>query len=424
MVGLLIEGEWGPFAVVLAVAGCGVLTAVVTECGVCRDLRRLERAVRASVQPHGGEHHGAPRLCCLGSDGPGRILECLRDLAASYRARERRASLPRTPAAAASPPAAPATEQAFSDPPPAESPQAVLAHRGAPPTLRWPSADGQQRSGPHPITERHREGLSELRRRLLSKGLLPAADARKLSDDDLLFRFLLARKLDVDAAEKMFIGADSWRKQERIDDIWRISVQRFREDIVELYPCALYGTDRDGYPIFWQCPNPSVVKRLLQAYPADQVTLYSFYVMERCRELCQAMQPPVDRFSVVVDIQHAGAGDLVGTTGDILKAQIKATQAYYPECMRRLVFVHPGAMFRFLWAIVKALLDKRIQDKIIVGEKHLFDHVDHNQVLADWVRGGTARPAWKDIVIRPDVHPVWDPRYRGPRLKLWKREAA
>eukprot|EP00662_Eupelagonemidae_sp_cell21_P023663 gene23663-64533_t len=116
----------------------------------------------------------------------------------------------------------------------------------------------------------------------------------------------------------MFVNADAWRRRERTDDIFRIARDRYRDNVVELYPCALYGRDHDGYPLFWQRPDPGLAKRIVVAYPPQEVTRYSFYVMERCREICRLLDPPVDRFSVVLDVRAAGPGDLMGVTGDLL----------------------------------------------------------------------------------------------------------
>eukprot|EP00755_Sulcionema_specki_P027944 Sspe_Gene.17142::Locus_6074_Transcript_1_2_Confidence_0.667_Length_2278::g.17142::m.17142 len=254
----------------------------------------------------------------------------------------------------------------------------------------------QQTSGAHKLTKRHHEALKVLRSKVLD--LLPFEDPNKLNDDDLLYRFLIARKLDVGLAEEMLRRCHTWRKREGVNTIARRTIDAFPgvHDVSTYFQCAIFGRDTDGHPVLWQRPDTKAVSELISRFGKEKAVILNTYIVERCREVGKLQRS--DRFSVVMDLSKIGATAFAGQAGELLRAQIKQTQQVYPECMRRCIIINAPWIFENLFRMVKGLLDPRVQEKIKVGNHHLREFIPASQTPKEF--GGTAHVPWEAITVR------------------------
>lgn len=62
-------------------------------------------------------------------------------------------------------------------------------------------------------------------------------------------RFLRARKFDVEAAKKMFIECEKWRKEFGVDDLVRNFDYKEKPQVFEYYPQYYHKTDKASQTI-------------------------------------------------------------------------------------------------------------------------------------------------------------------------------
>ncbi|KAJ9463299.1 Sec14 cytosolic factor [Diplonema papillatum] len=283
---------------------------------------------------------------------------------------------------------------------PVHNGSAAASQAGSARGPRKPAAPRQKTCGQHVLTEDHHRAKAELERRI--RDLLPLPDVNKLNDDDAMYRFIIARDCSVTQAERMLRHAVKWRLSENINEINSFCVGKFKKDLQAYVRCAYYGVDREGYPVIWQTPNPLRIKTLFDDHGPDGATLLNLYLAERCREVAKAAG--AERFTFVINLKDTGSSVFYGQIGEVLRAQMKATQLVYPECMRRCVICNPPWVFERLFALVKGLLDPKVQQKIMVGNAALHEVVASENTPAEF--GGTATIPWDEIAIPMSGKPL------------------
>ena len=74
-----------------------------------------------------------------------------------------------------------------------------------------------EHSGPHEIDDERREKNREVR--ALLKDIMPIDDIHKISDCDLVFKFLIARRWDSEAAAKGLREYATWRAGNKMNEV-------------------------------------------------------------------------------------------------------------------------------------------------------------------------------------------------------------
>eukprot|EP01012_Entosiphon_sulcatum_P017069 TRINITY_DN218_c0_g1_i3.p1 TRINITY_DN218_c0_g1~~TRINITY_DN218_c0_g1_i3.p1 ORF type:complete len:276 (+),score=73.80 TRINITY_DN218_c0_g1_i3:234-1061(+) len=213
------------------------------------------------------------------------------------------------------------------------------------------------------------------------------ADPFKLSDEDLMYRFLIAAKYDVAAAETSLRGYLQWRQESRTDAVF---TEQFDPKIPQLYPCGFCGVDKEGHPLYYERPSQDSLRELIKLFTQEDLLRWHMMCQERCRELFRHMG--TDRISVVVDCAGIGmsiAADMKAL--GLLKALSVQDQRVYPETMRFMFVINAPFAVTTVWKIVSPLLDERVRKKIhIFGGNWLAqiqEYVDPSQLPTDY--GGT-----------------------------------
>eukprot|EP01062_Namystynia_karyoxenos_P011911 TRINITY_DN14279_c0_g1_i1.p1 TRINITY_DN14279_c0_g1~~TRINITY_DN14279_c0_g1_i1.p1 ORF type:complete len:810 (+),score=315.40 TRINITY_DN14279_c0_g1_i1:172-2430(+) len=283
------------------------------------------------------------------------------------------------------------------------------------PAPLWPPPDHcidgrQARSGPHMLHEEHFRAVDELRAAIAH--MLPiSGDCRRLSDEDLMIRYLVARQWKVEAAREMLEHALEWRKKEGINDIFEWAARTMPVDITLRSHCqgicGLYGCDQEGNPVMWERPSANGAAILLKEFSRADVIKWNISIIERSREMAKALN--VDRYTCVVDLCDLGLRNLLGDAGSLLKEQSKQIQEVLPEAMRKMFIVNAPMGFSSFWSVISVVLDKRVQEKIsIKGKRYQGDP------LSQWVPieetpvefNGEAIVDWEMQRMKPDSRPL------------------
>eukprot|EP01060_Flectonema_neradi_P033755 TRINITY_DN5748_c2_g1_i3.p2 TRINITY_DN5748_c2_g1~~TRINITY_DN5748_c2_g1_i3.p2 ORF type:complete len:295 (+),score=50.85 TRINITY_DN5748_c2_g1_i3:1276-2160(+) len=250
-----------------------------------------------------------------------------------------------------------------------------------------------KKSGPHKLSKDQRAIRDKVVAECEKNGILPMDDPHKLNDEDSVTRALIARNWDKGVTMTMLKHVNKWRRKEKVNDISSIATKKFNKPLRKYVDCALYGVDNDGYPILWQNADQKKVERLLSDHGHDGAVLLNTYIIERCREAAKLLN--VDRFSIVLNLSTISASVLMGSVGQVLRAQVKATQQVYPENMRRCIIYNPPFVFRMIWSTIEILLDARVREKIKIGGNHIHELVPKKTIPPSF--GGKAKVNWDKV---------------------------
>eukprot|EP00759_Apiculatamorpha_spiralis_P053496 PhF_6_TR621/c0_g1_i1/m.813 len=227
----------------------------------------------------------------------------------------------------------------------------------------------QTTCGPHDIDDEKRQLNRDMQKRVAH--LLPVDDPFKVNDVDLLYRFLIARKWNLDAAIEMFTNYVSWRKDNNVNTIVQES---FPADILENYPGGFMGVDVHGNPLYFEKPDPKGITYLLGKYERSVLLRWHILMMELGRRRAKILGK--DRVTVVMDLSLVSVGIIANTTATgFLKEIAHTDQAVYPECMRYMILLNPPWTFSTLWAVVRPLLDERVQKKINMVKGNIQENI-------------------------------------------------
>lgn len=79
-------------------------------------------------------------------------------------------------------------------------------------------------------------------------------------------RFLRARKWDLQAAETMFTEAETWRKENHVDQLYAEFTFPEKEAVSKLYPKFYHKVDKDGRPVYIEQLGNLNIKQLFEVY--------------------------------------------------------------------------------------------------------------------------------------------------------------
>lgn len=214
-------------------------------------------------------------------------------------------------------------------------------------------------SGPHVIGEDQRQ-LNRLVAEEIAD-ILPIDDIHKVSDCDLIYRYLIARLWNPGPAIAGIRAYVAWREDLMLNGIaW----EKFPDDVYPAMP-HFQGVDVDGNPVFYDRPDPKLAGELLVKYSKDALLRMHAGFMEQGRRL-QVMLGK-DRMSCVLDMSKCTMSVVTNPSAmSLIKAMSTMDQTYYPENMRTMLVCNGGWTFGGVFKILKPMLDERVQKKIQV----------------------------------------------------------
>ncbi|KAI0178273.1 phosphatidylinositol transfer protein CSR1 [Pestalotiopsis sp. NC0098] len=228
--------------------------------------------------------------------------------------------------------------------------------------------------------------------------------------DQLVLRFLRARKWDVQKALIMLVSTMKWRQDAKVDDDIMLHGEehflaqeqsgatekdkKFAKDFLDqmrMGKSFSHGIDKDGRPM-------TVVRtRLHRAGEQSEESLerYTIYLIETNRHLLSA---PVDTGTVIFDMTGFSMANMDYTP---VKFMIQCFEANYPESLG-VVLVHKAPwVFQGFWKIIKGWLDPVVASKI---------HFTNN--LKDMSEFVTASRVPKEL----DGEDSWEYQYVEPTI--------
>ncbi|SCW01797.1 LAFE_0E07470g1_1 [Lachancea fermentati] len=192
--------------------------------------------------------------------------------------------------------------------------------------------------------------------------------------DNLLLRFLRARKWDTDKAMGMIAHTLHWRlKDAQPDDVIRGGEQAAYKNHeegyvknIELSKATIRGYDKKGRPI--------VLVRPKLHHASDQneeeMKKYCLLIIEQARMF---IREPVDCATILFDLTGFSLSNMDYSPVQYL---ITCFEAHYPECLGHL-FIHKAPwVFPPIWNIIKNWLDPVVASKIIFT-KNINDLSEH-----------------------------------------------
>lgn len=201
--------------------------------------------------------------------------------------------------------------------------------------------------------------------------------------DNLVLRFLRARKWDTDKTMYMLANSLRWRlKDARPDDIIKKGELGAYEDDkagyvknIELRKAVIHGFDRLGHPIVYVRPR----KHLSSDQTEAEVHDYSLLIIEQTRLF---LKEPVDAATILFDLSGFTMSNMDYAP---VKYLISCFEAHYPECLGKL-FIHKAPwIFPPIWNIIKNWLDPVVASKIVFTKtaKDLAEYVPEEYIPKD-----------------------------------------
>lgn len=205
------------------------------------------------------------------------------------------------------------------------------------------------------------------------------------ADEDILARFLIARRNVVAAASELYANHLAWRQ--RTLPLHDGDVAK----VMETQCLYVKGRTKDGTPLlvfrggFYDNTVAS----------SDQYVLAAVYLLEKMVSL------GMDKVTVLVNVASLPGGVNAPPDVSFIKQLASVLSDNYPERLHRLV-IYPFPWFGVaVWNVVKLFIDQRTRDRIVMisgkatqgapTPQKLYDYVDPDQ-LAPMLGGTDASP--------------------------------
>lgn len=181
--------------------------------------------------------------------------------------------------------------------------------------------------------------------------------------DNLILRFLRARKWDTDKTLSMLANSLHWRLKESHPDeiIKRGELGAYQDGKaglvknIELRKAVIHGYDKAGHPLVYIRPR----KHFSSDQTEQELELYSLLIIEQARLF---LREPTDAATILFDLQGFTMSNMDYAP---VKYLISCFEAHYPECLGKL-FIHKAPwIFPPIWNIIKNWLDPVVASKIV-----------------------------------------------------------
>ncbi|GMM30685.1 Csr1 protein [Martiniozyma asiatica (nom. inval.)] len=211
--------------------------------------------------------------------------------------------------------------------------------------------------------------------------------------DNLLLRFIRARKWDVDNSLLMIAKTLEWRENEsHVDDLFcdgELECKRNKEEGVLIQyrkgKCIIRGRDKLNRPIVIVRPR----FHLSSEQTSEQVEKFTLLLIESARLL---LTEPVDQCVLIFDLNGFTMANM---DYDPVKYITGAFEAHYPESLGVLLIHKAPWIFSGIWAIVKKWLDPVVASKInfTKSTEDLEKWISKDQLIEEL--GGNDKYTWE-----------------------------
>lgn len=216
-------------------------------------------------------------------------------------------------------------------------------------------------------------------------------------EDQVLVRFLRARKFDMGKSLEMFNKYLSWRAENDVDNISSFQFDEV-DQLKRIYPHGFHKTDKFGRLIYIeqyglinmdQIHQITTEERLIRYYIRE----YESMVKIRIPACCRAAGVPVEQSLTILDLGGSSTKLMKKSVYNFVKLASGIAQDYYPEILGKMFIVNSPTLFSIAWKVIKPWIDERTQKKITIEgskyQKKLLELVEP-QNLPEFL-GGTCR---------------------------------
>ena len=183
--------------------------------------------------------------------------------------------------------------------------------------------------------------------------------------DNLLLRFIRARKWDLDKTMNMITTTIHWRMNEAHPDkvIQRGEKEAFvnnrlpgLQKNLELRKAIIRGRDLKERPIVFVRPRLHHSSQQTES----EMEQFALIIIEGTRLFLK--EPLVDQATIMFDMTGFGTSNMDYAP---VKFLIKCFEAHYPECLGKLIIHKAPWVFSPIWNIVKNWLDPVVASKVV-----------------------------------------------------------
>lgn len=255
---------------------------------------------------------------------------------------------------------------------------------------------GEDLKHTHTDANAFKKALQGVTAQELRDGLLYMTRADNI--DNLLLRFLRARKWDVTKALEMMGKAIHWRiKDFHVEKVLaegeEHAVKTGDDGLILQYKlpkASVYGVDKLGRPIV----HVHVRVHDPKAQSEKSIELYTVQVIETTRLM---LNDPVDTANVIFDLTGFTLGNMDYAA---VKFILHCFEAFYPESLGFILIHKAPWIFGTVWNVIKGWIDPVVAAKISFtkSEKDLLDAIEGKYVPKDL--GGTREYEYKYIPVQ------------------------
>jgi hypothetical protein len=270
------------------------------------------------------------------------------------------------------------------------------------------------------VQKTHAEGLAEFKKNIEAKGKYD----KERHNDYMLLRFLRARKFDMAKTELMFMDAEKWREESKVNELVASFAFPEKEAVFAIHPQYYHKTDKAGRSIYIEHLKKMDIGKLFKE--TTQERLISRHIREyekftRYRlQACSAKKGEnIEQGFSIIDLKGVPLSQF-NQVRKIISSLSEISSNYYPETMGKMFVINTPTLFTAVWAMLKTMLDEHTVSKIqIVGsnyQKHLLEHIDAENLPA--YLGGTCE--CEGGCDRSDKGPWNDGSVAGYPVPLWE----
>lgn len=219
------------------------------------------------------------------------------------------------------------------------------------------------------------------------------------SPDNLLLRFVRARKWDVDNSLVMIANTLEWRMQQsHVDELLKSGelgcLKENNSGVLIQFKkgkCIIRGKDKLGRPIVIVRPR----FHLSSEQTSKEVEQFTLLLIEYARLL---LTEPVDQCVLIFDLTGFTMSNM---DYDPVKYITGAFEAHYPESLGVLLIHKAPWIFSGIWAIVKKWLDPVVASKVnfTKSTEDLEKWISKDQLMTEL--GGNDKYEWKYLEPTP-----------------------
>ena len=174
-------------------------------------------------------------------------------------------------------------------------------------------------------------------------------------------RFLRARSLDVEKAEKMLLASLEWRKAHDVDSVLAVGPD---PRVVRYLPHGITGQTKDGHQVYVErsgicgLPGPDLI-------PMSVLFQWKCWISERLEELGRG--PGASGLMIcVLDMTGLTMAKMTQHILDVVKMIGDVDEKNYPESLHRIYILNTSVVFTAVWGMVKYFFAAEVRDKIVM----------------------------------------------------------